>query len=193
MYGLLAIIFPNSVTLKWCFWLTNSISMMTKTIASTATTPATTTPSLTPAQIAQAVGEGMYAKDQAAKDLGIRLLAISPGAATMQMTVIDKMLNGFEICHGGYFTLLADTAFAYACNSYNELTVASSFSIDFLSPVFAGDVLNAVATEVKLSNRTGVYDVNVCNQHGELVSVFRGHSYRLKGKPVVDLDKVRSQ
>jgi acyl-CoA thioesterase len=140
--------------------------------------------------IAEAVGKGMYAKDQAAQDLGIRLMAIKPGEATMEMTVTKKMLNGFEICHGGYFTLLADTAFAYACNSYNELTVASSFNIDLLAPVFADDVLIAVATEVKLSGRTGVYDVELCNQNGELVSVFRGHSYRLKGKPVVDLDKI---
>ena len=140
--------------------------------------------------IATAVGKGMYAKDQAAQDLGIQLMSIKPGEATMQMAVIPKMLNGFEICHGGYFTLLADTAFAYACNSYNELTVASSFSIDLLSPVFAGDVLIAIATEVKLSSRTGVYDVEICNQNGELVSVFRGHSYRLKGKPVIDLDKI---
>jgi acyl-CoA thioesterase len=144
---------------------------------------------LSPKDIATAIGQGMYAKDSAAQDLGIRLMAISPGEATMEMTVVEKMLNGFEICHGGYFTLLADTAFAYACNSYNELTVASSFSIDLLAPVFAGDVLIAVATEVKLSSRTGVYDVEICNQNGELVSVFRGHSYRLKGKTVIDLDK----
>jgi acyl-CoA thioesterase len=145
---------------------------------------------MSPQHIAEAVGKGMYAKDQAALDLGIRLMAIKPGEATMEMAVTEKMLNGFEICHGGYFTLLADTAFAYACNSYNELTVASSFNIDLLAPVFAGDVLIAVATEVKLSGRTGVYDVELCNQNGELVSVFRGHSYRMKGKPVVDLDKI---
>jgi acyl-CoA thioesterase len=145
---------------------------------------------MSPQQIATAVGKGMYAKDQAAQDLGIQLMSIKPGEATMQMKVVAKMLNGFEICHGGYFTMLADTAFAYACNSYNELTVASSFSIDLLSPVFAGDVLIAVATEVKLSSRTGVYDVEICNQNGELVSVFRGHSYRLLGKPVVDLDNI---
>ena len=144
---------------------------------------------MSPQHIAEAVGKGMYAKDQAAQDLGIALMSIKPGEATMQMAIVAKMLNGFEICHGGYFTLLADTAFAYACNSYNELTVASSFNIDLLSPVFAGDVLIAVATEVKLSSRTGVYDVEICNQNGELVSVFRGHSYRLKGKPVIDLDK----
>jgi acyl-CoA thioesterase len=149
-----------------------------------------TTISLSPQKIASAVGAGMYAKDQAAQDLGIRLAAISPGEATMEMTITEKMLNGFEICHGGYFSLLADTAFAYACNSYNELTVAASFSIDLLAPVFAGDVLTAVATEVKLSSRTGVYDVEICNQAGELVSVFRGHSYRLKGKPVVDLSHI---
>jgi acyl-CoA thioesterase len=149
-----------------------------------------TTISLSPQKIASAVGTGMYAKDQAAQDLGIRLMTISPGEATMEMTITEKMLNGFEICHGGYFSLLADTAFAYACNSYNELTVASSFSIDLLAPVFAGDVLTAVATEVKLSSRTGVYDVEICNQAGGLVSVFRGHSYRLKGKPVVDLSHI---
>jgi acyl-CoA thioesterase len=145
--------------------------------------------SMSPLNVAKAVGKGMYAKDQAAQGLNIRLMSIKPGEATMEMAVTEKMLNGFEICHGGYFTMLADTAFAYACNSYNELTVASSFNIDLLAPAFAGDVLIAVATEVKLSGRTGVYDVELCNQNGELVSVFRGHSYRMIGKPVVDLDK----
>ena len=129
----------------------------------------------------------MLAKDRAAQGAGLRLLAISPGAATIEMPVVDTMLNGFAICHGGYITLLADTAFAYACNSYNELTVASSLGIDFIAAVQGGDVLTAHASEVNLAGRTGVYDVEVRNQHAARVAVFRGRSYRMQGKTVVDL------
>ena len=103
------------------------------------------------------------------------------------MRVVDSMLNGFDICHGGFITLLADSAFAFACNSYNEITVASSLSVDFIAPVRGGDVLTARAAEVSLSGRTGVYDVEVSNQNGVRVAVFRGRSYRMKGKPVVAL------
>lgn len=144
-------------------------------------------PSFSPQQIADAVGLGMLSKDRAAQGVGLRLLSINPGAAAIEMTVREDMLNGFAICHGGYITLLADTAFAYACNSYNELTVASSLGIDFIAPVTGSDVLTARASEVSLAGRTGVYDVEVRNQHGARVAVFRGRSYRMKGKTVVDL------
>ena len=140
---------------------------------------------MNPQQIAEAVRDGMFARDRASKALGMEIVAISPGGATLAMTVREDMLNGVDICHGGLITTLADSAFAFACNSYNELTVASGFSVDIVAPARLGDQLTAVATEVALAGRTGVYDINVRNQRGELVAAFRGKSYRIKGKPTV--------
>lgn len=137
--------------------------------------------------LALRVGEGMMANDQASRGLGMRLTHISPGAAQIDMLVRLDMLNGHATCHGGFITALADSTFAFACNSYNELTVASGLSIDFLAPAFEGDVLTARATEVALSGRTGVYDVMVFNQNADCIAVFRGRSHRIKGKKAVAL------
>ena len=142
---------------------------------------------MTPQEMANQVGEGMMAKDNASIAMGIRLTHISPGAAHMEMQVRPDMVNGFGTCHGGMITTLADSAFGFACNSYNELTVASGLSMDFLTPAFEGDVLTARASEVSLSGRTGVYDVTVFNQNADCVAVFRGRSHRIKGKTVVVL------
>lgn len=142
---------------------------------------------MNPQQIAEAVAIDMMAKDRASLGMGMRVTHISPGSAHMEMPVRDDMLNGFNICHGGFITLLADSAFAFACNSYNVFTVASSLTVDFVAAVQAGDVLTARASEVSLSGRTGVYDVEVSNQNGTQMAVFRGRSYRMKGKPVVEL------
>jgi acyl-CoA thioesterase len=101
------------------------------------------------------------------------------------MTVRDEMLNGHDICHGGLISTLADSAFAFACNSYNELTVASGFAVDLLAPGRLGDVLTATCHEVSKAGRTGVYDCEVLNQRGQRIAVFRGRSYTVKGKPVV--------
>ncbi|MEY8875170.1 MAG: hydroxyphenylacetyl-CoA thioesterase PaaI [Leptothrix sp. (in: b-proteobacteria)] len=138
-------------------------------------------------QTAEAVREGMYANDHAVRALGMTVDAVGPGRATVTMTVRRDMLNGFAICHGGLVATLADTAFAYACNAYNEMTVASGFSIDLLAPSREGDVLTAAAQEVQLAGRTGVYDIDVTNQRGERIAVFRGRSYRMKGRAVVEL------
>lgn len=140
---------------------------------------------MTPQQIAEAVRDAMFANDRASKGLGMEIVTIAPGAATLRMAVRDDMLNGFDICHGGLITTLADSAFAFACNSYNELTVASGFAIDIVAPARLNDTLTAVACEISLAGRTGVYDITVRNQHEQLVAVFRGKSYRIKGKPVV--------
>lgn len=142
---------------------------------------------LTPQQLAERVGLAMLAKDRVAQDLNISLLSIAPGAATITMTVQERMLNGFAICHGGYITLLADTAFAYACNSYNNVTVASSLGIEFIAAVQEGDVLTAIASELNLAGRTGLYDISINNQDGKRVAVMRGRSYRLKDKTMVNL------
>lgn len=141
----------------------------------------------TPQQLAEAVSTAMLAKDRVTQDLNIQLLSVAAGAATMSMAVQERMLNGFAICHGGYITILADTAFAYACNSYNDVTVASSLGIEFIAAVQSGDVLTAKASEVSLAGRTGLYDIDVSNQDGKRVAVMRGRSYRLKDKKMIVL------
>ncbi len=138
-----------------------------------------------PQRTAEAVRSGMMANDRASQALGIDITDIGPGRATATMTVRADMLNGFGICHGGLVATLADSAFAFACNAYNELTVASGFSIDLFVASKEGDVLTARAEEVNRAGRTGLYDIEVHNQRGERVAVFRGRSYTMKGKPVV--------
>jgi acyl-CoA thioesterase len=138
-----------------------------------------------PQQIADQVREGMFANDRASKALGMRIDAVKPGEAVLVMTVRDDMLNGHDICHGGLIATLADSAFAFACNSYDELTVASGFAIDLMAPARLGDVLTARCHEVSRAGRTGVYDTEVSNQRGERIAVFRGRSYTIKGKPAV--------
>ena len=131
--------------------------------------------------LAERVAESMYARDTATRTLGIRVAHVSPGSAQLAMAVRDEMLNGHDICHGGFIFTLADSAFAYACNSYNINTVASGCAIDFIAPARSGDVLTARAHERQLAGRTGVYDVEITNQRGETVALFRGKSYRIKG------------
>ena len=140
-----------------------------------------------PQRVAEAVRDAMWRDDRASKMLGMQILAIAPGTATLQMTVRDDMLNGHDICHGGLVTTLADSAFAFACNAYNEVTVASGFDVNLVAAARLGDVLTARAHEVSKSGRTGVYDIEVSNQRGEKVAAFRGRSYTMKGKPVVNL------
>ena len=139
----------------------------------------------TPQQIADKVREGMFRNDRASKWLGMQIVEVSPGRAVLAMAVRDEMLNGHDICHGGLITTLADSAFAFACNSYNELTVASGFAVDLLAPGRLGDVLTATCAEVSKAGRTGLYDAEVRNQRGERIAVFRGRSYTVKGKPAV--------
>lgn len=138
-----------------------------------------------PQSTADRVRDGMYAVDRALHALGIEIRSVQPGRATLTMSVREDMLNGHDVCHGGLISTLADSAFAYACNSYDELTLASGFEVDFLAPGRLGDLLEASCHEVSRAGRTGVYDVSVRNQRGELIAVFRGRSYTLKGKPAV--------
>ena len=137
-------------------------------------------------QVAEATRDAMWRDDRASKSLGMEVLAVGPGSATLAMTVRDDMLNGHDICHGGLITTLADSAFAFACNAYNEVTVASGFDVNLIAAARLGDRLTAVAVEVAKAGRTGVYDIAVKNQRGEAVAAFRGRSYTMKGKPVVD-------
>ena len=139
----------------------------------------------TPQQIAEYVRDGMLASDAATRGLGMAVVAVGPGHATLTMPVQPHMLNGHATCHGGFISALADSAFAFACNSYDELTVASGFAIDFIAPGRQGDLLTAKCSEVSKAGRTGVYDTEVTNQGGERIAVFRGRSYTIKGKPAV--------
>ena len=140
---------------------------------------------MTPQQRAEHVRDGMLRNDHATLGLGMQVINIGPGHATVSMTVRRDMLNGHATCHGGFMATLADSAFAFACNSYNELTVASGFSIDFLAPGQLGDCLTARSVEVSKSGRTGIYDVVVTNQRDECIAVFRGRSHTMKGTPAV--------
>ena len=142
---------------------------------------------LDPQALAERVGVGMLAEDAASRGLGMRVEAMGPGYARLSMRVRPDMLNGFKICHGGFITLLADSAFAFACNSSNELTLAAGIVVDFVAPAMEGDLLTADAKEVVLVGRTGVYDVTVTNEKGQIVAVLRGRSHRTKNTKVVPL------
>jgi len=130
--------------------------------------------------LAVASAAAMLERDQATQSMGITLIEIGPGYARMHMTVRPAMLNGHQSCHGGYIFALADSAFAFACNSYNIVTVAASCAIDYLAPCFAGDVLQAEAVEQSRSGKTGIYDIAVTNQDGKKIALFRGKSHQLK-------------
>ena len=141
-------------------------------------------------RIAAAVGQGMFKRDHAAHALGIELIEIRPGYARMSMKVRPDMVNGHDICHGGLIFALADTAFAYACNSGNKSTVAQSCVVTFLSAARTGDVLTAAATERNRTQRTGLTDIDVTDQSGKLIAVVRGHSHQIKGEVVPGLGSV---
>lgn len=123
----------------------------------------------------------MYEKDTCARELGIELIEMDQGFAQMTMVVTPKMLNGHQTCHGGQLFSLADTAFAYACNSQGLAAVASAASIDFLRPAFTGDLLTATARVKHQGKLTGVYDIEIQNQQQKTVALFRGKSHRTGG------------
>ena len=139
--------------------------------------------------LAEATRDAMYSRDRAAQALGIQIQAIRPGFAVLSMKVRGDMVNGHHICHGGMIFTLADTAFAYACNSHNKNTVASACNIDFLAPGREGAVLTAEAQEQSLSGRTGVYDVTVRDDSGRVIALFRGKSYRISGEVIAGLEQ----
>ena len=137
--------------------------------------------------LARRVGEAMFAADRASREtMGMELLACEPGRAVMRMTVRALHLNGHQICHGGFIFTLADSTFAFACNSRNHNTVAAGCSIEFLRPAHAGDVLTCEGVEQVQSGRQGVYDMRVSDQHGQVVALFRGKSAQIKGHVIAD-------
>ncbi len=135
-------------------------------------------------QVAEAVSAGMYALDNVSRGLGIDIVEVRPHYTRMRMTVRDDMLNAHAICHGGVIFTLADSAFAYACNSENASSLATRCAVDFISAARLGEELIAVAEEKVRQSRMGVYDVTVTAQDGRVVAVFRGNSYRVKGETI---------
>lgn len=124
----------------------------------------------------------MYDNDPASRGLGMEIASVGPGTATLTMIVRDDMVNGHGIAHGGFVFSLADSAFAFACNSYNRVTVAQQNQITFVSPGQGGETLTAVATEVSRSGRSGTYDVTVTGHDGRTVALMRGLSRTIKGQ-----------
>lgn len=137
---------------------------------------------MTPQERAERSAAVMWENDAASKWLGMRLDAVGPGTATMSFEVQTHHLNGHYICHGGYIFTLADSTFAFACNSYNQLTVAQENQITYLSPGKSGERLTATATETAKNGRSGVYDVTVTGPDGRKVAVFRGLSRQVLGQ-----------
>lgn len=119
----------------------------------------------------------MWSSDVASQDLGMTVSVTEAGSAKATFEVRKNMVNGHDLCHGGYIFTLADSAFAFACNTYNRVTVAASASIEFIRPARLGDKLVATASEVSRGGRTGIYDATVTNQDGEVIAIFRGRSY----------------
>lgn len=135
--------------------------------------------------LAARVGETMFAADKASREfMQMELVSCEPGRATMRMKVRREMLNGHEICHGGFIFTLADSTFAFACNSHNKVTVAAGCAIEFLRPGQLDDVLTCEGVEQTLQGRHGVYDMKVTNQKGEVVAMFRGKSTSIQGTVV---------
>lgn len=137
---------------------------------------------MTPDARAQKCAEIMLANDSASAGLGMVIQSVAPGQAVLHMQVRPDMLNGHHICHGGFIFTLADSAFAFACNSYNQLTVAQQNQISYLAPGKLGETLTASATEVSKSGRSGIYDVTVTGDDGRTVALFRGLSRSVKGQ-----------
>lgn len=136
---------------------------------------------MTPQELAEACAQALWNDDSASQRLGMVLDHLAPGEATLSMTVTEAMSNGHGTCHGGYIFTLADSAFAFACNGYNQRTVGQHASITYLAPGRLGDRLTAAAREVSRQGRSGVYDVRVTDQDGQHIAEFRGHSRTVKG------------
>jgi acyl-CoA thioesterase len=135
-------------------------------------------------QRAERAAAALFERDGASQALGMRVAAVRPGWARVVMRVRADMVNGHGVCHGGMVFALADSAFAFACNSYNESTVAAAATIDFLAGAREGDELTAEAGELWRTRRNGIYEITVCNQRGERIALFRGRSYRIDGQVV---------
>src|SRR5579859_5574831 len=142
---------------------------------------------LSPDDLARACAEAMWKEDDASKGLGMKILEVSAGRATLSMTIAPHMVNGQRIAHGGFIFTLADSAFAFACNSHNDRVVAAQASITFIRPGRLGDLLVAYAREISRNGRSGIYDVQV-KVGEEVIAEFRGHSRVIPGRWLPETD-----
>jgi acyl-CoA thioesterase len=140
------------------------------------------TKTMTAAELARACAEAMWAEDDASAGLGMRLVSVAPGRSELVMEITKAMVNGHGLAHGGFIFALADSAFAFACNTYNQRTVAQHCSITYLAPGRLGDMLTARGIEASRQGRSGLYDITVTNQSGVTIAIFRGHSRTVKGE-----------
>ena len=131
--------------------------------------------------LARACADAMWAEDEASRGLGMRLVSVAPGRAELTMTVTDRMVNGHKNCHGGFIFTLADSAFAFASNTYDQRTVAQHCAVTFVAPGRLGDELTARAVEKQRGGRSGIYDITVTRQDGSVIAEFRGHSRTIEG------------
>jgi acyl-CoA thioesterase len=136
---------------------------------------------LNPQALAEACAKAMWTEDRASQGLGMEIQLIAPGEAVMSMLVRPDMTNGHGICHGGFIFTLADSAFAFACNTYDQSTVAQQCAVTFIEPVRQGEVLTAHAVERTRAGRGGIYDVTVRDSRNNVVAEFRGHSRTIAG------------
>ena len=140
-------------------------------------------------QLAKACADAMWAEDAASRGLGLEIVSVGPGRAELAMTVTENMVNGHELCHGGFIFTLADSTFAFACNTYNQRTVAQHCAVTFLNPGKLGDRLTARGIEKNRRGRSGIYDITVTRQDGTVIAEFRGHSRTIEGELIPNLDK----
>ena len=135
-------------------------------------------------RVAELAAEKLYGSDQASQMLGMNIESVGPGSARVTMRVRPDMVNGHDICHGGLIFALADSAFAFACNSHGHNTVAAGAAIEFLAPGRKGDLLTASATERWRAGRSGIYEIEVRNERGDAIALFRGRSHQVAGRLV---------
>lgn len=144
---------------------------------------------MTADQLAQACALQMWSTDKASQSMGMKIISVGAGRAELSMRVREEMCNGQHICHGGIMFTLADSAFAFACNGYNQFTVAAHCSISFLAPVKAGEILIARAQERQRSKRSGIYDITLTREDDVVVAEFRGHSRTVKGQHLPEAEE----
>lgn len=137
---------------------------------------------MTPLELAQESARLMWAEDSATRHVGMQLLEVTPGRARLSLTVRSEFTNGHGMCHGGYIFMLADSAFAFACNSHNQRAVAASAAIEFIAAAQRGDTLTAECIEQSRGGRSGLYDTRVTDQNGKLIALFRGRSATIRGR-----------
>jgi acyl-CoA thioesterase len=137
-------------------------------------------------EIAERAAQALFDGDRASQTLGMTIDSCGPGRATVSMRIRPDMVNGHRICHGGLIFALADSAFAFACNSHGFNTVAAGAAIEFLAPGREGDVLQAIANERWRAGKAGIYEIEVRNQRDEVVALFRGRSHQISGRLIDD-------